>query len=75
MICLYIDSWVYSNGVAAHNYDDMLDFYFSELEMMTASRNNAFRLVLAQRSAIREAERPAKRERRVQLRPNNPEIA
>ena len=32
MICLYSDSWVYSNGVDADNYEDMLDFYFSELE-------------------------------------------
>lgn len=32
MICLYNDSWVYSNGVNSDNYDDMLDFYFSELE-------------------------------------------
>ena len=32
MICLYSDSWVYSNGVASDNYEDMLDFYFSDLE-------------------------------------------
>jgi hypothetical protein len=32
MICLFSDSWVYSNGVIADNYEDMLDFYFSELE-------------------------------------------
>jgi hypothetical protein len=31
-ICLYSDSWVYSNGVDADNYEDMLDFYFEELE-------------------------------------------
>ena len=32
MICIYSDSWVYSNGVDADNYEDMLDFYFAELE-------------------------------------------
>jgi hypothetical protein len=32
MICIYNDSWVYSNGVDADNYEDMLDFYFVELE-------------------------------------------
>jgi hypothetical protein len=32
MICLYDDSWVYSCGVNADNYDDCLEFYFSELE-------------------------------------------
>jgi hypothetical protein len=32
IICLYSDSWVYSNGVEADNYQDMLDYYFSELE-------------------------------------------
>ena len=32
MLCLYDDSWVYSNGVNAEFYDDYLDFYFSELE-------------------------------------------
>lgn len=32
MLCLYSDSWIYSNGVDAENYEDMLDFYFSELE-------------------------------------------
>jgi len=32
MICLFSDSWVYSKGVSADNYEDMLEFYFSELE-------------------------------------------
>jgi len=32
MLCLYSDSWVYSNGVNADNYNGILDFYFSELE-------------------------------------------
>lgn len=32
MLHLYGDSWVYSSGVDAANYEDMLDFYFSELE-------------------------------------------
>ena len=32
MICLYDDSWVYFNGVNADNYEDYVDFYFSELE-------------------------------------------
>jgi len=32
MICLYEDSWVYSKGVIADNYEDYLDFYFAELE-------------------------------------------
>ena len=32
MLCLYDDSWVYSNGVNAEFYDGYLDFYFSELE-------------------------------------------
>jgi hypothetical protein len=32
IICLYDDSWIYSLGVTADNYEDYLDFYFSELE-------------------------------------------
>jgi hypothetical protein len=32
MLCLYDDSWVYSKGVSAENYEGYLDFYFSELE-------------------------------------------
>jgi hypothetical protein len=32
MICLYDDSWIYSNGVSADNYEGYLDFYFTELE-------------------------------------------
>jgi hypothetical protein len=32
MICLYDDSWIYSKGVTSDNYEDYLDFYFSELE-------------------------------------------
>jgi hypothetical protein len=32
MICLYEDAWVYSSHVNADNYEDMLDFYFSEFE-------------------------------------------
>ena len=32
MLCLYSDSWVYSTAVNADNYEDMLDYYFSELE-------------------------------------------
>ena len=31
-ICLYDDSWVYSKGVSADNYEGYLDFYFAELE-------------------------------------------
>ena len=32
MICLYSDSWEYSKGVSADNYEGYLDFYFEELE-------------------------------------------
>ena len=32
MICLYDAAWLYSKGVNADNYEDYLDFYFSELE-------------------------------------------
>ena len=32
MICLYDDSWVYSKGVSADNYEGYLDFYFEELK-------------------------------------------
>lgn len=32
MVCLYDDSWVYSKGVSAENYEGYLDFNFAELE-------------------------------------------
>ena len=32
IISLYDDSWIYSIGVNVDNYEDYLDFYFSELE-------------------------------------------
>jgi hypothetical protein len=32
MLRLYSDSWVYSTAVNADYYEDMLDYYFSELE-------------------------------------------
>jgi len=32
MICLYSDSWVYSQGINSDSYEGYLDFYFEELE-------------------------------------------